>query len=89
MKKLPHIAAAIVAAITVGIWAKGGFHTGWTQTSIPVNGIDEITGIEYTTYQDGFIAGIDVLAVGIGIAIAISAITTGVHFLKARSQKSI
>ena len=86
MKKIAHILAAIIAIATFAIWGFGGFHTGWTQTSIPVNGIDEITGIEYTTYEDGFIAGIDVLSGGIALAVAISAIAVGVRFIRSHKQ---
>lgn len=86
MKKLAHITAAVVAIATLAVWGASGFHTGWTQTSIPVHGVDEITGIEYTTYQDGFVAGIDVLGGGIGIAIAISALSLAVQFIKSRKH---
>ena len=84
MKKLSHLAAAIIAGITLAVWGASGFHTGWTQTSIPVHGVDEITGIEYTTYQDGFVAGVDVLAAGLGLAIAISGLSIAIQFLKSR-----
>lgn len=86
MKKASYIFAAVVAAVTLTIWASTGFHTGWTQTSIPVTGVDEITGIEFTTYEEGFVAGVDVLGAGLGAAFGISALSLGIHKFRARKQ---
>ena len=86
MKKALHFLAAIVAIATLAVWASGGFHTGWTQTSIPVQGVDEITGIEFTTYKDGFVAGLDVLAAGIGAALLLSASSLAIQFSASRSR---
>lgn len=82
MKKIPFILATLLAVTGLALWASGGFHTGWTQTRIPVNGVDEITGIEYTTHKDGFIAGLDLLAAGLGSAIAIVCLSYAIPRLK-------
>lgn len=84
MKQLPYIAAGLITIATITLWASSGFHTGWTQTNIPVTGTDEITGIEYTTYEDGFVAGIDILASGLGLALAIVVITFGIKMISNR-----
>ena len=86
MRKISYIVTALIAAATLVLWAAGGFHTGWTQTRIPVHGVDEITGIEFTTYEDGFIAGLEVLAAGLGAAFGISAISTALHYFNGRAQ---
>ena len=86
MKKISFILAGLVVLITLGLWASGGFHTGWSQNQIPVNGVDEITGIEFTTYEDGFVAGLDVLIGGLVAAAGIVGISIGVSTFQARSQ---
>jgi hypothetical protein len=53
------IAAGGIFALSFGIWGFGGFHTGWTQTTIEVHGVDDITGIEYTQTKEGFVPGIE------------------------------
>ncbi len=85
MKKILLLVSALVALVTLSVWASGGFHTGWTQTSIEVNGVDEFTGIEYTTREDGFVPGVDFLGGGLALAAAIPAVLFGVQFLQKRS----
>lgn len=53
---------------TVGFWAAKGAHTGWSQNRVPVPQTDEITGIEYVTYEDRFVPGVEFLAGGVGLA---------------------
>jgi hypothetical protein len=68
--KLPKILAllaALVLALTLTIWSSGGFHRGWSQTQIPTTHIDPITEIEFVTYEDGFVAGMDFVFLGVGI----------------------
>ena len=73
MQKFALILSALILAGALGLWAAGGFHPGWTQTQIPVTGTDPITGIEYTRYEDGFVAGLDVVVAGAGLAGVIAA----------------
>ena len=86
MKRASILLAALFAVATLIIWASGGFHTGWTQTSIPVTGVDEITGIEYVTHEDGFIAGLDVLAAGLGLSFLTLTLSVVVQKMSARSH---
>lgn len=86
MKRIPFILATLLAVTAFALWASGGFHTGWTQTRIPVNGVDEITGIEYTTYKEGFIAGLDLLAVGLGSALGIVGLSFAIPHLKKQNE---
>jgi len=60
---------------TVGFWALQGAHRGWSQNRVPVSQVDEITGIEYVTYEERFVPGIDWLGAGSGIASVIFALS--------------
>jgi hypothetical protein len=62
------VAALIVLLATVGFWAAKGAHTGWTQNQVPVKQTDEITGIEFVTYEDRFVPGVEFLGAGTGLA---------------------
>jgi len=53
---------------TVAFWAAKGAHTGWTQNRVPVKQTDEVTGIEYVTYDERFVPGVEFLAAGVGLA---------------------
>ena len=86
MKKIFYTLSILVVVATLAVWASGGFHTGWTQTSIEVNGVDEITGIEYTTREDGFVPGIDFLGGGLALAAVFPALLFGVQFIQKRSE---
>ena len=65
---LLQLSAALIALATVGTWLATGAHRGWTQNQIPVTVVDDVTGIEATQYRDGFVAGVDVLGLGLGAA---------------------
>ena len=53
---------------TAGFWAAKGAHRGWSQNQVPVKQTDEITGIEFVTYEKRFVPGLEFLAAGTGIA---------------------
>lgn len=57
--------AAGVAALTLGVWLITGAHRGWTQTSVPIEKQDEVTGLTWREYQKRFRPGVDFLAVGL------------------------
>lgn len=59
------IAAGAVLIATLTLWGVGGFHSGWTQTSVTETHYDEITEIAYPVRRDAFVAGVDVLAAGL------------------------
>lgn len=61
MKRTLQILALTLAAGGGATWLVTGAHRGWTQTSIPVVTLDEVTGIEATAYEPGFVAGVDFL----------------------------
>lgn len=66
--------AAIAALLaTVVTWLGTGAHLGWTQTTLTTLQHDEITGIDYPVHRAGFVAGIEVLAAGLGVAAALAA----------------
>lgn len=57
-----------VALTGVGVWWAGGAHWGWTQTSVPVRTLDEVTGLEAITYRSKFVPGVDFLAASLVVA---------------------
>jgi hypothetical protein len=50
---------------TVLFWAQRGAHTGWTQTSHLTMKQDDVTGLDYPTYQKRLTPGLDVLVGGL------------------------
>ena len=62
------VAAAVLFVATVGFWAAKGAHTGWSMNQVPVKQIDEITEIEFVTYEKRFVPGIEFLGGGVGFA---------------------
>jgi hypothetical protein len=56
---------AVVACLgPLAWWTAAGAHRGWSMDRVPVTQIDEITEIEYITYEDRFVPGLDVLLIG-------------------------
>jgi hypothetical protein len=53
---------------TVGFWVTQGAHRGWSQHRVPVARTDEVTGIAFTTYENRFVPGMEVLASGVALA---------------------
>ena len=60
--------AAVLLVATVGFWAAKGAHTGWSMNQVPVKQLDEITGIEFVTYEKRFVPGVEFLGAGVGFA---------------------
>ncbi len=78
--------AAVAALLAVfGLWAGTGAHFGWTQTSKVVFQRDEITGIDFPVREKTFVAGVEVLAVGIAAAGAFA----GAAFIASRRQRIV
>lgn len=75
-------AAALLAA--VGLWIATGAHAGWTQTSKVVVQHDEITGIDFPVRQKTFVAGVEVLAAGAGLAAALATASVFTHRRRAQ-----
>jgi hypothetical protein len=82
------IVAAFILALTLTVWAAGGFHRGWTQTQIPTIDVDPITEIEFVTYRQGFVAGMDFLLSGTGIAAALFASSIVLILRSQRTQQA-
>ena len=62
------VAAAVLFVATLGFWAAKGAHTGWSMNQVPVKQLDEITGIEFVTYEIRFVPGVEFLGAGVGFA---------------------
>ena len=64
MKRSLSLAALAILLATVGFWWSQGAHTGWSQNRVPVSKTDEVTGINFTAYEERFVPGIEVLGAG-------------------------
>jgi hypothetical protein len=71
MKKGLRILGAIVGVVTLAVWLATGAHTGWTQTRVTTMKVDPITELEYPETQDKFVAGVEVLAGGVLLSLAL------------------
>ena len=69
------VAALILLLGTIGFWTAKGAHTGWSQNQVPVKQTDEITGIEFVTYEDRYVPGVDFLGAGTGLAAGLFAVS--------------
>ena len=65
----PRIALRLISTLlivaTAGYWFAAGAHRGWSMDKVPVEQVDEITGLNYTTYEDRYVPGIEVLGAGV------------------------
>lgn len=73
--RLLRLLALVLLAATVGTWGYLGAHRGWSQNRVPIRQVDEITGIEYVTYEARFVPGIDWLGGGSLLAAAVFALS--------------
>ena len=79
--------ALVLLLATVGFWAAKGAHRGWSQNRVQVSRTDEVTGIVFTTYEDRFVPGIEVLGAGVALSAALAA---AAFFVRSHpTQKSI
>lgn len=78
------LALALLAG-TVIFWVAKGAHRGWSQNRVPIPQTDEITGIEYITYEERFVPGVDVLLAGTGAAAALFVVS---FFLRSKINNS-
>lgn len=60
------VAAALLVLGTLGFWLAQGSHRGWSQHRVPTKQVDEVTGLEFVTYEERYVPGVEVLAAGIG-----------------------
>lgn len=67
--------SGIIALFAFAFWGAAGWNRGWTKTQIPQKQVDEITGIEFVTYKDHFMPGIDLLGLAFFFCVVLFAIT--------------
>jgi hypothetical protein len=67
--------AALLMLATLGFWAAKGAHTGWSKDQVPIKQTDEVTGIEFVTYEQRFVPGVEFLAAGAGLAAGLFALS--------------
>jgi hypothetical protein len=65
----------LLAGFVFCFWAAKGYHRGWSQNSVPVERIDEITEVPYIVYEDRFVPGYDYLGGGLALGLVIFAVT--------------
>jgi hypothetical protein len=75
------LGALVLLVTSLSWWLAAGAHRGWTQTSVPVKTLDEVTGIEGIDYQKRFVPGVDVLA----LAALVSGTLAGLSLLVRKS----
>lgn len=61
MRRMLHWLAMLVAAAALITWVATGAHRGWTQTSVAVRTVDEVTGLEAVTYEPRLVMGVELL----------------------------
>lgn len=61
MKRMLQMLALTLVVGGVAAWLAAGAHRGWTQTSVPVKTLDEVTGIEAISYRRQWVPGLDFL----------------------------
>jgi hypothetical protein len=64
MVKSLRILALLCALAVIIFWLERGADRGWSKTSVPVIKVDPVTEIEFVEYEDRFIPGVDILALG-------------------------
>jgi uncharacterized membrane protein SpoIIM required for sporulation len=71
------IRAIVVLAVAglLAFWLSAGAHTGWSMNRVPIEQTDEITGLVFTTYEERYIPGIEVLGGGLVLGALLFATT--------------
>lgn len=64
MKLIVLIFGFVCLAAVFGLWFATGSDMGWTKTQVTTMQTDPLTGIEYPTYQDKLVFGLDFLVAG-------------------------
>ncbi|CAM3130036.1 hypothetical protein [Rariglobus hedericola] len=67
--------AGFFAMFSFAFWAAAGWNLGWTKTQIPMKQIDEVTGIEFVTYKDHFMPGVELFGPALFLCLVLFAIT--------------
>lgn len=75
LRKVIRIFSAVCLAGVLVAWFALGANRGWTKTSVATQNVDEITGIEFSVFEDRFVPGVEFLAVGIGGSLVLAALS--------------
>ncbi len=67
VRRVLQLAAVFSILATGGFWFAKDGRLGWSQNRVPVTQKDEITGIDYVTYEERFVPGVDTLGLGFGV----------------------
>jgi len=59
MKRMLRWMAVVMALGGVAWWLAAGANRGWTKTNVPVEALDEVTGIKGISYEKRFVPGVD------------------------------
>ena len=81
--KFLRFAGPAIFLVGVLIWLIGGARAGFSNNSIEIVKVDEITGLEFTDYKDGFEPGIEFIAAGF---FGFSVLLASAAFLENRKQ---
>jgi ABC-type transporter Mla subunit MlaD len=73
LSRIAGFSAGLLLAGTLGLWAFTGASLGWTKTSRVTMHHDDVTGIDYPVHQPAFVAGVEVLAIGVAAALGFAA----------------
>ena len=68
MRRWLGVIAAFVAVVTVAFWVATGASRGFTKTTVAVEKTDEVTGLTYRDYERRFVAGVEILGLGLGLS---------------------
>lgn len=75
MRSIIRAFALLILVLTVSLWVSLGGTLGWTKTSVEIKKIDPVTEIEYVEYENRFVPGVEVLALGVCGAVILFAVT--------------
>lgn len=61
LRKFARVLLLLGMGAVGGYWLSAGAHSGWSMNRVPVEQTDEITGLVFTTYEERYVPGIEVL----------------------------
>lgn len=76
-RKILRIVLLLGTGFVFGYWLSAGAHTGWSMNRVPIEQTDEITGLVFTSYEERYVPGIEV----VGGTLALGALLFALTFL--------